>query len=93
MLNIITGNIDHPQAILIRGTKNVSGPGKLGKVLKLDKTFYGENLETSDKIWVEENNITNIKYKQEPRIGIDYAREWKNKPWRYILTEYETKES
>jgi len=89
MLNIVTGNTTHPQAILIRGTKNISGPGKLGKALKLDQTFYGEDLDTSNRIWIEESGIKNIKYNQEPRVGIEYAKEWKDKPWRYTLTEYE----
>lgn len=86
MLNFVTGEKNIPQAMLIRGTKTIKGPGKIGKELLLDKSFYGENLGTSTRLWIEETPLGgNIKYKQETRIGIDYAKEWKYKPWRYIL--------
>ena len=89
MLNIVTGTINNPQAILIRGIQHFDGPGKLTKHLKIDKSFYGENLISSDRIWIEPNiNTLNVKYTTSPRVGIDYAGEiWKNKPWRYILTD------
>ena len=47
MLNIVTGNKNEPAAVLIRGLENISGPGKVGKRLKLDKSFYSENLLTN----------------------------------------------
>lgn len=36
LLNFVTGPSDTPQAVLIRGVEEVSGPGRLGKRLKLD---------------------------------------------------------
>jgi len=44
LLNITTGKENYPQAILIRGTKQVDGPGRVGKILSLDKSFYGEDI-------------------------------------------------
>ncbi len=44
MLNIVTGIENEPTAVLIRGVENISGPGRVGKVLQLNKSFYGENL-------------------------------------------------
>jgi len=88
LLNIVTGPKDHPQAVLIRGTNLAPGPGRIGKLLKLDKSFYGESTLTSERIWIEENNTGNIKYTTAPRIGIDYAGPvWSQKPWRFILVE------
>lgn len=85
MLNFVTGNQNEPQAVLIRGTQACSGPGRLGKLLELDKSFYGENLESSNRIWVEDSEPVG-KIISTPRIGIDYAGEvWKNKPWRFVL--------
>lgn len=85
MLNIVTGPKDHPQAVLIRGISNFNGPGKLGKYLQLDKSFYGENLENSSRIWLEHENFSG-EIISTPRIGIDYAGEiWKNKPWRFLM--------
>ena len=85
MLNVVTGNENQPQAVLIRGIDNIIGSGKVGRELKIDKSFYGENLITSGRIWIE--NAEDIEdFEKAPRIGIDYAGdEWKNKPWRFIM--------
>jgi DNA-3-methyladenine glycosylase len=85
MLNIVTGGANIPQAVLIRGVDNYPGPGRLTKFLKIDKSFYGEDLVTSDRIWIEDS-VTTHNIKNGPRIGIDYAGEyWKTRPWRYYL--------
>ena len=88
MLNIVTSISEIPQAVLIRGITNFNGPGKLTKKLNIDKSFYGEDLISSDRLWVESDDIrSEIRYKTTPRIGIDYAGEWKNKPWRFVLKD------
>lgn len=85
MLNIVTEMEDIPQAVLIRGLQDVSGPGRLTKALQLDKSFNGEDLQTSDRIWVADSGIK-ARYTTHPRIGIDYAGEfWASKAWRYVL--------
>jgi DNA-3-methyladenine glycosylase len=85
MLNVVTGEENNPQAILIRGVENFSGPGKLTKSLGIDKSFYGEDMVTSERIWLEDSGVKPV-YKTGPRIGIDYAGDiWKNLPWRYYL--------
>jgi len=85
MLNIVTGIKGVPQAILIRGLKGLYGPGKITRHLEIDKSFYGENLSTSKRLYVCEG-LKNISFKTKMRIGVDYAGEiWRNKPWRYIL--------
>ena len=85
MLNIVTGEKDFPQAVLIRGVENYSGPGKLTKSLGIDKSFYGEDLVLSPRIWFEDPGLVHI-VKSGPRIGIEYAGEyWKAKPWRFFL--------
>lgn len=85
MLNFVTGGIENPQAVLIRGVENCIGPGRLGRMLNLDKSFYGEDLQTSKRLWIEDSEIEGNVI-TTPRIGIDYAGEiWKNKPWRFVL--------
>jgi DNA-3-methyladenine glycosylase len=85
MLNIVTGLWGDPQAVLIRGIKGFDGPGKLTRGLCIDKSFYGENLLISNRIWIEDHNES-TEYITKKRIGIDYAGEyWKNKPWRFIV--------
>ena len=84
MLNIVTGTENNPQAVLIRGVEKYSGPGKITKSLGIDKSFYGEDVVFSDRIWFEETGVIPV-VKAGPRIGIDYAGEpWKTKPWRYV---------
>jgi len=87
MLNFVTAGKNIPQAVLIRGIKGFDGPGKLTKILSIDKTFYGEDLVMSDRLWIENGlKSSEIKFITTPRIGIDYAGEiYKNKPWRFLL--------
>ncbi len=86
MLNIVSGKSEEPQAVLIRGLEGISGPGRLTKVLGIDKSFNGEDLSQSSRIWLE-NCKRQSKYKVTPRIGIDYACPvWKNKLWRFVVT-------
>jgi len=85
MLNIVTGEKDNPQAILIRGVEQYPGPGKLTKSLGIDKSFYGEDLVFSERIWLEDIGLVQP-VKCSPRIGIDYAGEyWMSRPWRYYI--------
>lgn len=84
MMNIVTSIADDPQAVLIRGLDKINGPGRLTKSLGLDRSFNGESLIDSERIWLEEGHespgiITT------PRIGIDYAGEpWVSKHWRFM---------
>lgn len=85
MLNIVTGGNDNPQAVLIRGVDGFPGPGILTKSLGIDRSFYGEDLVSSRRIWFEDPGLVQA-VKSGRRIGIDYAGEyWKTKPWRYFL--------
>ena len=76
-----------PQAYLKSKIQNLTnGPGKLCRWLKLDKSFYGEDLVKSKRIWLEEGE--KIKPSQiiaSKRIGIDYAEEWADVPWRFYI--------
>ena len=88
MLNFVTGEENNPQAVLIRGTDKYNGPGKLTRALGIDKSFYGEDLTSSDRIWIEDTGFI-TKVKTGRRIGIDYAGEpWKSKLWRYYTDIY-----
>ncbi len=85
LLNIVTGNAGNPEAVLIRGLSTVSGPGRIGNLLELDKSFYGEDLASSDRLWVEDSLVEG-EINASPRIGVEYAGEvWKNMPWRFVL--------
>jgi DNA-3-methyladenine glycosylase len=84
LLNFVTAAEGKPQAALIRGVEGASGPGRVGKLLKLDKSFYAEDLATSTRIWLEDKNEPAPPIKTAKRVGIDYAGAWKSKPWRFM---------
>jgi len=84
MLNIVTGQENDPQAVLIRGLENIYGPGRLTRKLQIDRSFYAENISLSSRIWIEDNGLQPL-YKAGKRIGVDYAGEWKDKLWRFTL--------
>jgi len=84
LLNLVTGNESDPSAVLIRGVEGFSGPGRVGRKLQLDKSFYGERLISSTRIWLEDAaHVSEIKTSK--RIGISYAGEWENKLWRFYI--------
>lgn len=85
LLNFVTGPAQIPQAVLIRGIVDCVGPGRIGNLLELDKSFYGEDLGISNRIWIEDS-VQPGTIKSSSRIGVDYApEEWRNKPWRFNL--------
>ena len=62
-----------------------SGPGKLCIALGVDKTFNGADL-LSEKVWLEEfKTFSDAEISKGKRIGIDYAEEFAEKPWRFWL--------
>lgn len=87
MLNFVTSDIDDPQAVLIRSLDKVSGPGKLTGYLEIDKKLNKVDLVKSDRIWVEDTDkkVKNKDIKVSRRIGVDYAKKWKDKPLRFTL--------
>jgi DNA-3-methyladenine glycosylase len=85
MLNIVTGETDNPQAVLIRGLIGLTGPGRLTRALGIDGSFYGEDLTLSQRIWIEDTGAI-LNYKTGKRIGIEYSGDpWKDLPWRYYI--------
>ena len=68
--------------------KLTNGPGKLCRWLKLDKSFYGEDVTQNKTIWLEDRGeeIKPKQIKATPRIGIDYAGPyWAKRKWRFVI--------
>lgn len=62
-----------------------SGPGKLTIAMGINRSFNSEDL-LGDRIWIEEGkNFSDQDIATGPRVGIDYAGEDKDKPWRFWI--------
>ncbi len=62
-----------------------SGPGKVTLAMGINLSHQGCDL-TGDTIWIEDRGIK-VPAKQiqkTARIGVDYAGEWAEKPWRFV---------
>ena len=88
MLNVVTGQEGDAQAVLIRAvepleniTGKTDGPGKLTRALGITRDLNRHDL-TEEPLWLglgtpPQEVITTT------RIGIDYAKEWKDAPLRF----------
>ena len=60
-----------------------SGPGKLCIAFGIDRGLNGEDL-LGNKIWLEDHKaFSSEEISVGKRIGIDYAQEYAEKPWRF----------
>ncbi len=63
-----------------------SGPGKLCIALGIDRSLNGEDLNEGTRIWIEDHRKFNDdEIAAGQRIGIDYAGEDVQRPWRFWL--------
>jgi DNA-3-methyladenine glycosylase len=89
MLNLVCGKPGYPAAVLIRGAGHIVGPARLTKALSIDKTLSAQPLGKKAGLWVEDRGVV-VKSRdiiRTPRIGINYAGEYVDKPWRFVLKE------
>lgn len=65
-----------------------SGPGKLTIALGVNKSFYGEDFCTSERIWIEDAPaVKDSEIACGKRIGIEYAAEYAEKLWRFWIKD------
>lgn len=92
MLNIVCEKEGKAGAVLIRGVWDVerkieiSGPGRVGKVLGIDMGLNGKEVGKESGLWIEEAaSDTFPKINIYKRVGVGYAKEWADKPWRFSI--------
>lgn len=61
-----------------------NGPGKLCDAMLIDRKLDGEDL-CGERLYVEEGTEKNISIVTSKRIGIDYAEEAKDFPYRFYI--------
>lgn len=87
LFNVVSGKEGHPEAVLIRGVTGYNGPGKLTRVMEIDRTLNREDMVTSHLLWLEDDGYK-PEYRADKRVGIDYAtEEYRNIPWRFIVKD------
>lgn len=64
-----------------------NGPGKLCIAFGIDRKLDAADL-LGDGVWLEEwERVPRSQILSGPRIGIDYAEEWIDKPWRFWIKD------
>lgn len=83
MFNIVTGEADKPQGVLIRGVEGYYGPGKFTKFCSLDRSFNKIDMKSSNILWLEKDDFVPCIVKSK-RVGIDYAeKKDRERLWRF----------
>ena len=86
MLNIVTGNEEDPQAVLIRACVDAPGPGRLTKAMGITGTLNkGSVLSPESLLWIEDDGFS-CGIDLDKRVGIGYAsQEDQDRLWRFKL--------
>jgi DNA-3-methyladenine glycosylase len=63
-----------------------AGPGALAKAMGIDRTLNGSSLQ-DEQIWIEDSDFEVLPESiiASPRIGVAYAKEHAQLPWRYYI--------
>lgn len=91
-MNAVTGPEGSGTAVLIRAlaplcgiTSGTNGPGRLCRAMDINMTHYGIDL-CGDRLWLARDQAPKPeKIARSPRIGVDYAGEWADKPLRFYI--------
>jgi len=83
LMNIVTGDENDPQAVLIRACFDAPGPGKLTKALGITGVWNGKSILDRDDLWVEDDGFR-CHILTDKRVGIGFAsQEDQDRLWRF----------
>jgi len=86
MLNVVTGPVGVPAAVLIRGVGSHVGPGRLTRALGIDGDHDGRPANRATGLWLEPGRVVPPRLvARTPRIGVGYAGAWAAKPLRFVF--------
>lgn len=88
MLNVVTGPIGYPAAVLIRSVEGITGPGRLTKALAITSNLNHRIASEETGIWFSTRaRLPRPRVIRSARIGVDYAGPiWSQKPYRFSLS-------
>ena len=85
LLNIVTGDVGDPQAVLIRACVDAEGPAKLTKKLGITGDLNHDSVLASEALWIEDDGFR-CRIVTDKRVGIGYAsQEDQDKLWRFKM--------
>ena len=90
MFNVVCGSTGSAHAVLIRAAQplngwsaNLSGPGRLARGMQITRSDNGVDL-CDNPIFFERDPQSRPSVQTTPRIGIDYAGNWRDAPLRFV---------
>jgi DNA-3-methyladenine glycosylase len=90
-INVVTEEVGQGCAVLIRALEPIenleraNGPGLLCKAMGIDRRFSGHDLESENLFIASDPACPDFEVVARPRIGVDYAGEWKDKLYRFYI--------
>ncbi len=82
LLNVVTGEEDQPQAVLIRACEGAPGPGRLTKALGITTALNRRDIEDGVLCFLDDGAKPELR--ALPRVGIGYASaEDQARLWRF----------
>ncbi len=97
LLNIVCHAEGEAHAVLIRGAEpqhlqdeapgRLDGPARLTQTLGIETDTHNRlDVVSGDALWVEDDGVS-LPIQSAPRIGVDYAGEWAQKPLRWLVPD------
>ncbi len=99
-LNVVTRSTKHPEAVLIRAAEPLigfkdfnkrllAGPGKLCREMKITKAQDSIDLNSKELMIVDDGfKVKSSQIISCPRIGINYAGNYKDLPLRFYIKDH-----
>jgi len=85
MLNVITGDKDDPQGVLIRACAEAPGPGKLTKKLGITKELNRQSILETGDFFIADDGLR-CEIIPDRRVGIGYASQAdQDRLWRFKM--------
>lgn len=88
LMNVITGDKDDPQGVLIRACVEAPGPGRLTKALGITGDYNRQSILTCPDLRIEDDGFR-CAVETDKRVGIGYASiEDQDRLWRFKLDRH-----